>query len=340
MLDALAFEPQFLDHVAPVWQALPEGLRGMLYVDESLAARAIAKGLDFETIDAGARRVSSPPPKAAPGDGPVALTASIGDIKIGRRMGYRKFIFQEHGCGQAYLGDRGIRHPSYAGGADREDVALFLMPNEYSANLWRQAYPALVEVVGSPRLDLLPRKAVPGHVVAISFHWPAFASQEAGTAMGHYFHSLKELAQRFEMIGHCHPKGDWPAEMERVYRRAGIEFVPDFDEVCRRADVYVCDNSSTMFEFAATGRQVVVLNHPQYRRNVSHGGRFWDWAPVGVQVDGPAELPAAIERALEDRQADRDSRDAVLRLVFAYPSGAAKRAADAIVNWMRSEVAA
>ena len=27
--------------------------------------------------------------------------------------------------------------------------------------------------------------------------------------------------------------------------------MPDFDEVCRRADLYICDNSSSLYEFAA-----------------------------------------------------------------------------------------
>ena len=56
-----------------------------------------------------------------------------------------------------------------------------------------------------------------------------------------------------------------PREAIRFYEAHGIEYVPDFDDVLRRADVYACDNSSTLYEFASTGRPVVVLNAPWYR---------------------------------------------------------------------------
>jgi hypothetical protein len=237
----------------------------------------------------------------------MAFVASIGDTKIARRLGYRRFAFIEHGAGQAYVGQAGPngRNPSYAGGIDREDTELFLVPNEYSAQLWHAAYPdATVEIVGCPRLDTLPARQLdpiaPGTTIAVSFHWPAYVCPESGTSVGTFGPALADLAKRFHVIGHAHPKGDWPERMQRVYRKAGIEFVRDFDEVCRRADLYAVDNSSTLFEFAATGRPVVVLNGQDYRRNVHHGGRFWDWATVGLQVDDPARLGDTIEEALAD----------------------------------------
>lgn len=342
-MDALAFEPQFLAHLAPVWRALPSGIRGTLLVNDSLVERARHYGFDPQPVSAQTIRAASPPPKAIGGDGPMAFVASIGDTKIGRRLGYRRFAFIEHGCGQAYLGDRSaMRHPSYAGGMDRGDTELFLVPNDYSADLWRRAYPsARVEVVGSPRLDDLPARIPgPGPVVALSFHWSAFVAPEARPAIGHYQSALAGLAKRFTTIGHAHPKGDWPARMERIYAKAGIPFVADFDDVCRQADVYVCDNSSTLFEFAATGRPVAVLNAPMYRRNVNHGLRFWDAADVGVQVDQPTDLIVGVERALEQRSEDVASREAALDIAYAYRSGAAERAAAALAEWADMAVAA
>jgi hypothetical protein len=341
-MDFIAGESQFLDHAAPVHRELG----GRFLVASDLLDRARSKGIDPELLDITAIRRADPlPPKARPGSGPLAFATSIGDMKIARRLGYRRFVFMEHGVGQSYLERGGINHPSYPGGADREDVELFLVPNEYAAGPWRKAYPgARVEIVGSPRLDDLPRRQLspvePGPTVGISFHWRAFVAPEAGTALGHYLTALGPLAERFHVIGHAHPKSDWPVRMERIYRRAGIEFVPDFDDVCRRADVYVCDNSSTIFEFASSGRPVVVLNAPHFRRNVNLGGRFWDWATVGVQVDQPADLIAGIEEALADeRQAERER---ILSLVYQPRTNAAATAATVIRDFLaeREAVAA
>jgi hypothetical protein len=226
VIDFVACEPQFVDHAAPVWRALPSELRGRFLVDGELMARAEAKGIDAVEIDACVLRLRTPPPKAEPGDGPTAFVVSIGDTKIARRLGYRRFVFMEHGAGQAYTAQPGInaRNPSYAGGIDREDVGLFLVPNEYSAALWRAAYPeAKVEIVGCPKLDDLPARNLdgPAPVVAISFHWPAFVAPEAGNALGTFLPALGDLAKRYQVIGHAHPKGDWPERMERIYRAAG-----------------------------------------------------------------------------------------------------------------------
>jgi hypothetical protein len=347
-MDAFAFEPQFLDHLAPVWRLLPLDVRGTLRTSPALLGQAEALGLAAEAVDVESIRRLSPPPRAAPSTaGPLAFVTSIGDTKVARRFGYRRLAFMEHGAGQAYVGEQSLaarRHPSYAGGMDREDTELFLVPNDYSARLWRSAYPAArVEVVGCPRLDDLPARAPDGRTtVAISFHWPGFVCPEADTALGTYLSVLPELARRYHVIGHAHPKGDWPRRMARRYEKLGIEFVPSFDDVCRRADVYVVDNSSTLFEFAATGRPVVVLNAPTYRRNVRHGLRFWDAATVGVNVDAADRLIPAVGRALADEELTKRARETALGLVYAYRSGGAERAALALSEWARaaSEAAA
>jgi hypothetical protein len=345
VIDFVACEPQFVDHAAPVWHSMSPEIRGRFLVAGELVDRAAAKGITAEPIDACALRAGTPPPRAQPGDGPTAFVVSIGDTKVARRLGYRRFAFMEHGAGQAYTAQPGIngRNPSYAGGVDREDVGLFLVPNEYSATLWRAAYPdAEVRLVGCPKLDDLPARDLdgPSPVIAISFHWPAFVAPEAGNALGTFLPALGELARRYQVIGHAHPKGDWPERMERIYRRSGIEFVRDFDDVCRRADVYVCDNSSTLFEFAATGRPVVVMNDVSWRRNVRHGLRFWAAAHVGVNVDRADGLLDAVAVALEDRAEQRANRSDALDIVYPYRTGGAARAAEAIAAWAREAVAA
>jgi hypothetical protein len=339
-VDALAFESHFLDHLAPIWHALP--VKGRFLVDRSLVERARARGIEAESIDAQSwRNAPQQPPNPS---GTPALVASIGDIKIGRRLGYGPFAFLEHGAGQSYQG-RSSYMASYAGGPDRSDNELFLVPNEYSARLWRKSYPnALVEIVGSSKLDSLPRREGGGPpVVALSFHgdWPTGVPY-GGNALGDFATLLPKLAAEFNVIGHCHPGRTWPDRMARTYAKLGIEYVPEFEDVCRRADVYVCDNSSTIFEFASTGRPVVLLNARHWQRGGGPGLRFWDAAHVGINVWPDGDLVGAIHEALEDAPAQQVAREDALRIVYGLRTNGAAAAAAALNDWLatRNSVAA
>lgn len=229
--------------------------------------------------------------------------------------------------------------PNYGGGQSEHhgDIGLYLVPNEANAKRWRGAYPrADVAVVGCPKLDELPTTGQPG-VVAISFHWEATIADEARSAFQHHKGVLRDLARRFPIIGHGHPRAiDGEPYLRTAYAAAGIELVEDFEEVCRRASVYVCDNSSTIFEFAATGRPVVLMNAPWYGRGSHHGLRFWDAAHVGLQADHPADLPDAIERALADPPEVAAAREDAVGMVYAHRGDATRRAVGALVAWMRA----
>lgn len=318
MIDVQAGEVQFVDHLAPVYLALPPEQRGEFITQHGIRDRVEGWGIH------GA-------PRIADMDRPVVV-ASYGDQKRARRQGRKQIVRLEHGAGQSYWGDsRFAGNASYAGGRDCQDVGLFLCPNEQSADRWRDVYPAAdVEVVGCPKLDLLPTRGEGPLTVAISFHFNIPIIPETFWAWPSYRFALPALAERFKVIAHAHPKA--MPFIERHYRRADIEIVQNFAEVCERADVYACDNSSTLFEFAATGRPVVPLNSPDYRRSVSHGGRFWDWATVGLQCERPGDLIATIERALDDPPEVRAERERIVSLVYPV-RGAAQRAADAILAW-------
>lgn len=339
-IDFLAYERQFLDHLAPVWHALPASVRGRFIVDPSLVDHARAKGIEVEPVPRLNVLRGRTVPHAT--QGRPALVASYGDTKEARRLGYGPLAYLEHGAGQSYGEHPSRANGSYSGGIDRGDTTLFLVPGPHPASKWRAAYPnARVEEVGCPLLDTLPRRVPgPSPVVAVSFHWPApiTVSGYAGTAAGDFLPALPALAERFDVIGHSHPKGDWPIRMERHYRKLGIPFAPDFEDVCRQADVYVCDNSSTIFEFAATGRPVVLMNAKHWHpRGPELGLRFWAASHVGVKVSQPSQLVAAVERALEHRPEDIAAREDALELVYTYRYGAAERAAAVIVDWLAEQ---
>lgn len=327
VLDARAQHVAYIEHLAPVWADLsrraPE-LVGNLYAAPRAFAYAEAVGLpNVRPIGENAPTPTRP--------GPV-LVASFTDYKL---TAGRPIIMLEHGAGQSY----GNRHSSYAGGRGRERVRLHLAPNEQNATAHRARYPTTpVAVVGCPKLDAYhgrppkPRSNPP--VVALSFHWDCQVAPEARSAWSHYAEVLPALAavDDIELIGHGHP--GIIDELTPHYEAAGIEVVRSFAEVLERADVYAVDNSSTLYEFAgATGRPVVVLNAPWYRRDVDHGLRFWEAATIGPQADEPDEVLPAIRRALEDRPEDLEERAAALKVAYAHLDGrASERTTMAILN--------
>jgi hypothetical protein len=313
VIDALASAPHYADHLSAVFGALPESVRGSFLTPQP----AVRRNQAFTPNDA---------------TRPV-IVASFGDLKRAVRMGFKRVALMEHGAGQSYGGRRPGDHGSYAGGRGRGAASLFLHPGEHPAERDRRAYPsARVEVVGSPFLDGLPsREGEPGRVVAFSFHFNGAVAPETKNAYAWAMPSIVGLRDRFPLLGHAHPRL-YP-DVAPHYQRFGIEAVASFHDVCRRADVYVCDNSSTLFAFAATGRPVVVLNPPWYDRKVQHGLRFWDAAKVGVQCDDPADLAACIDEALRDDDARKRDREAALDLVYAFRSGASQRAAGVLEEW-------
>jgi hypothetical protein len=319
VIDVLASAPQYADHAVAVFGALPEAERGAVVAPGFLGDRLSA----YEV-----RSLSH-----SGGDNPV-LVASYGDLGRALASGRTRIALMEHGAGQSYGGRHSSSmHGSYAGGRNRDAASLFLHPGEHPAERDRNAYPdARVEVVGSPILDTLPkREGAKGRVVAVSFHFNSPIAPEARNALPWIWPGVLSLTDRFEVLGHAHPRTF--EKYRRSYEKHGIEPVREFTDVCRRADVYVCDNSSTLFAFAATGRPVVVVNPPWYDRRVNHGLRFWEAADVGVECNDPAELEAAVDEALKDKPAQKKRRERALDIVYAYRDGAAKRAADVLLEW-------
>lgn len=343
-IDALATETHFLDHALPVWRALPEWARGTFYVTRSIADHAARRGLE----------VVHDLPEDGPGHPPM-LTAAYGDVKRARHNGRTAIAFIEHGAGQSYQGDsRSATSRSYAGSPDRDDVGLFLVPNEDAGSRFRVAYPgARVEVVGSPKVDaahVTPRPPNDPPTVAVSFHWDCRISHETRTAFFEYRNVIAPLRRHYQLLGHGHPRlfADRHAALSSFYTRQHIPIVRDFDEVLELADLFVCDNSSALFEFPAiTGRPVVVVNSHRYRRPVNHGLRFkpsrgcpirvgqhfCGASHVGLQVDRPSQLAPTIKAALADPPDVAAAREAALALVYAHRGEAAERAAAALLEW-------
>jgi hypothetical protein len=297
---AYASRSHYLAHIAPVYDALrrPKSLA----VTRDLSGHPLAR-------DRGAGAVRR-------GVGPC-IVAGYADLFRARRLGYGPFVLMQHGAGQSYNGDpRSAGNHSYAGAKGHEDVALFIVPGPDPAARWQAAYPR-TPVVMAGNLRPLPEKASRDRTIAVTFHWPCGLIPEAGTAWPEYRDALPALLARWHVLGHWHPR--WGSAVRDWYVRHGIEPVESLTEVALRADVLVADNTSALYEFAATGRPVVVMDSRRYRRDVHHGLRFWSASYVGVRVDDPRDLADAIGTAYMDPPGLRADRRAAVGMVYSVP---------------------
>ncbi|GMU51004.1 MAG: hypothetical protein AMXMBFR33_01500 [Candidatus Xenobia bacterium] len=327
MLDCVASERHFLDHLRPIWNAFPVERKGVFLVPGHLVEYAKSKGIESVAFERSSvvGKVLTPASSV--------LVSSFRDLKVAQQA-HHPTIFSEHGAGQSYSS----AHSSYAGGEGRLGVRLFLVPGDHPAERNRRAHPGIpVAVVGCPKLDRWhpapPWKRPQRPVVAMSFHWDCRIVPETRSAWEHFRGALSDLATdpRWTLIGHGHPR--IIEQLRPHYQAAGVEVLADFDEVLERADCYICDNSSTLFEFASAGRPVVVLNSPHYRRNIHHGLRFWECATVGVQVANPDHLVDGVALALEDFETQQEARKRAVARVYKYTDRhATVRAVNAILE--------
>lgn len=258
------------------------------------------------------------------GTGPVLVASYKDHVSVGNRP----TVLMEHGAGQTYSG----RHPAYAGGRNRGRVALFLNPSERVARINAEANPGTPSIaIGCPKLDFWATCEKPATgIVGMAWHWDSIVAPEARTALPHYRGALAALAKRYEILGHAHPRIAGTAV--KIYANAGIPFV-EADELFRRAEILVVDNSSIGWEFIALDRPVVWCNAPWYRRDVEHGMRFWEYAETGVIVNEPDYLGSGILDALNDLGDEHTARHLVAPKIYGELDGrAAARGAAAIVS--------
>jgi len=274
LIDLVASEPHYRDHLLPIWNALPAELRG---------------------IDWGGG--------PAERNGHVLMVAGYSDVK---RHPHHPVVYVEHGAGQSYIDlDIAVR-PFYSGGGQHRNVIGYVCPNDEVAGRWQSRYPDKpTAVVGCPRLDPWhagDRGECDPRTVAITFHWDAQFTgvPETASAFGYYLPHMVGIIERLRnkgwtILAHAHPRHTALANFWRQpeIKDLGATFVESSDGVLDRAGVLIADNTSVQAEFLSLGRPVVWLNHPSYRRDVSHGGRFWQWPTLGgAQVDTGAELLA------------------------------------------------
>jgi len=303
-VDFLSTEGHYNDHLQPIWDALPESAKGSWY-----------------------QHAAPPEPT-----GNVTLVCSVGNLRL---LKGAPAIYMEHGSGYSYINQAGERfHPSYAGSSARSNVILFLNNHEIVHSLNKKAHPKTPGViVGTPKMDAwagLTWETPADPLAVYSTHWNCKVVPETRSAHKEFRWALRpdKWDERFTWNGHAHPRA-WPI-VQTDYKNFYIPTIRQFSDVLDQGSVYVADTTSTLYEFAYTGKPVVVLNASFYRRDVNHGLRFWDYVP-GIQVDTWQDVPGAVIRALDGEGENERAR--AVDVVYPVRDGtSAARAAAAICD--------
>lgn len=311
-IDAHCTMPAYYDHIKPVYDALPDDRKGHIYVPSNLRRE----------VNGAHVRYNWPPSSDAP-----LIVAAAFDLN----HGIRPKAMISHGAGQVYIGD-GVDSPSYDGGPGREQVGLFLCPNESSVAKNLARYPrAHGAAIGCPKLDAWRNIPAPGDgTIGVTFHWPCAIVPEAGWAWPSWRDQIANLARRRRIIGHAHPRAR--QLLAEYWASIGVEAVWDAAEWIARCDTIVVDNSSIAYEAAAIGRGVVLLDDASWRPEVEHGLRFWSDIP-GPHLH-PAEGLDGLIAALDDTDRWAARRAQVTERVYGPVDGrASARAVEALLAW-------
>lgn len=312
-IDFFAREKHHIEHAQAIYNKLPEEIKGDFLTD--------AKDLDKTENE-------------------VVACFCYGDLKKADEAG-KKIIYSEHGIGMYY----NTEHPSYAGSlTHRKNVILRLVPNQLAYDKEKESLECPIEIIGVPKMDKYfhlrskPLRIKRTPTIAISFHWDCLVCPETRSSFRYYLKSFPFLSSEFNVIGHGHPRIF--GQLYDLYRHNGIRPVEDFDTVIREADIYICDNSSTIFEFAYTKKPVILLNNPSYRRDIEHKGnpRFWKNADIGLQVDDAVSLVSAIHTALTEYEESgcSDRQEEITKEMFHFVDGkCSERAANIIYNFIK-----
>jgi len=334
-IDAFCSWPHYGDHIAPIWNQIPLANRGNFVVP----SRPLAGHMQKHGIEAVIARHDKAAARSLQADNPIIVAGYTDLIKQKKRP----IVFVEHGAGQTYFREDGSVHGGYSGGRNRGKVGLFLCPNKMVAQRNLLAYPQARSVpIGSPRLDdlfaLREKDDDDKLAVAISFHWDCQVVPESGSAFKFFADQIKEFVRwanvcDVKILGHGHPKA-W-VHLQGWWMDQGVEPVKDWGEVVARSNVLIVDNSSIMFEAAALGMGVVPLESPEWRKDVLHGMRFWEFSDLGPTVRPGGDIARAVNETFEPLWIKR--RAEIARSVYAIPASSEKRAGKAaaktILEW-------
>lgn len=267
----------------------------------------------------------------------LVVVASRKDARALAKFPDVKVVLMQHGAGQNY----GHAERTRDWAEPNENVALYLAPNERTANRNRDIFPnATIKVVSSPWVEKLweIRTGKRGGEVPLpdtlvfTWHWNGSITPEAGSAHHHFKSEILDVAKKVwpgPIVGTAHPR--MMRYIEGWYGNNGIKVVEDFAKLIPRMKVLVADNTSAIWEACALDIPVVLMHSPYYRRNVSLWPRFYAHADIGYQIEDAMSLETALQDGYYDTGFVKERKKAT-DAIYGDFHGAGVRAANAIDN--------
>lgn len=287
----VASQRQYMEHLEPIFRRIP---------DESFMTMDY-RGLDLPIIQ----------------ESKVWVSASKADFRdyVITQPDDRLKVYMEHGTGL-----QGHRYDTVE---MMERADLILLPNEFTKLELKSKglmNPAAV-VVGTPKMDDLISIPQPEDktTIALSFHWTG-----SGQNWRHYEKPIIQLRKNYKLIGHAHPYV-W-SKLRNVWRRLGIEPVATFEEVVRRAWIYACDHSSTLYEWAALDRPLIKLERRNGQNLLQSSGLLYDdYQDIGITA-GPKDLEECFKACLNEPFAWQFQRKDATDALYPHLGSSSKRA--------------
>jgi len=321
----IASDRHYIDHMLPIWENLLPQYMGFFYIHESLV-NYVKNVKNVRMYNKNSLKSDLRFFYNMSSEKIYTITATYGDLELAN-IGEKNLILMEHGAGQMY----NACHPAWMRSNYNSNTVLLLATNEILAKRFKENNNIPVEIVGCPKLDaMIFDNCIKNDKIAISFHYNCQILPETQTAFKYYKDIIPKVAKEFNLLGHGHPV-HWNF-MEKYYKDNKIKAIKNFEQIAKQVDIYIVDNSSTLFEFAALDKPVIVLNCPAYRKDVEHGMRFWEFADIGLQVNKSEELiPTIYETINKDPQ--RERRIEIVKEIYPYLGESVNRFIDVITNF-------
>jgi len=254
----------------------------------------------------------------------------VGDTQAENLRSYApraKFIQTRHG----------LISKSHAFNAARQcDIVCVSGPSQRDHYVQEGGFePERVWVTGYPQMDSLFRREAPAPPLPLRSEMPCVLYAPTFTpglsSIDMLGENMVELmigdSGNLDLILKPHPVirdrfPTWYAWFERAADRAHVHLIAepkdDIMPFLQRSDILVSDASSTVFQFLALDRPIVLIDNPNRRCSPAYDPKGIEWTrrDVGERIEDVAELAGTIERALAQPEARIRQRAAVRKELF------------------------